>query len=176
MIVIMSDSHVESKIIEEIKNQYSQKAEVFIHCGDSELSSQSNIWEGVHVVAGNCDYDSGYAPMKIIKVKDLNILITHGHLQFVSPSRLGNLHELAREYSADIVCFGHIHRPIAEIQNQTLYLNPGSLSQPRGNWPDKMYLLLDIEESEEKRIFKLSYRTLDHKAIEDLQIKLEIKK
>ena len=55
-LIIMSDSHGDQQIVQEIKNRYSGKVDAIFHNGDSELSVNDPIWEGIHVVCGNCDF------------------------------------------------------------------------------------------------------------------------
>lgn len=175
MIVIMSDSHTQRLVIESIKQEYAEKASAIIHCGDSELFSSDKIWEGVSVVAGNCDYDTDYATEKLIQADGMKVLVTHGHLQRLNPSSLGLIPELAEKWEADIVCFGHIHRPVAEIIDRRLFINPCSVSQPRGAY-QKMYALVTVHDDESRRRFNISYRDLKHQPIEDLQLELEFSK
>lgn len=57
-IIVMSDSHGDRSIVEEIKNYYLGKVDGIFHNGDSELPSDDPVWEGIHVVAGNIDRKS----------------------------------------------------------------------------------------------------------------------
>lgn len=59
MFVVMSDSHYDRDVVKSIKSKYLNEATAIFHCGDSELPSSDEIWQGITVVAGNCDYDSG---------------------------------------------------------------------------------------------------------------------
>ena len=79
-IIVMSDSHGERDIVVDIKNRYQGKVDAIFHNGDSELESSDPVWEGIHVVRGNCDYDSGYPERLVVKLGDVIIAQTHGHL------------------------------------------------------------------------------------------------
>ena len=59
-IIVMSDSHGDSLIVEEIRDRYLGKVDAIFHDGDSELRPDSPLWEGIHVVKGNMDFYSGY--------------------------------------------------------------------------------------------------------------------
>ena len=59
-IIVMSDSHGERDIVVDNKKTLSREGRCHFHNGDSELESSDSVWEGIHVVRGNCDYDSGY--------------------------------------------------------------------------------------------------------------------
>ena len=60
-IIVMSDSHGERDIVVDIKKRYQGKVDAIFHNGDSELESSDSVWEGIHVVRGNCDYEIGRA-------------------------------------------------------------------------------------------------------------------
>ena len=47
---------------------------------------------------------------------------------------------------ADIACFGHSHQLGAEMVNETLFINPGSIRLPIGR-RERTYVILDILES-----------------------------
>ena len=64
-IIVMSDSHGDREIVEDIKKTYQGKVDAIFHNGDSELPSSDPVWEGgIHVVRGNCDYDNQYCDGK----------------------------------------------------------------------------------------------------------------
>ena len=59
-IIVMSDSHGDRAIVEEIRNHYIGKVDAIFHNGDSELPSDDEVWQGIQVVAGNMDFYDGY--------------------------------------------------------------------------------------------------------------------
>lgn len=79
-IIVMSDSHGDRDIVEDIKKRYQGKVDAIFHNGDSELESSDPVWDGIYVVRGNCDYDSGYPERLVVKLGDVVIAQTHGHL------------------------------------------------------------------------------------------------
>ena len=88
-------------------------------------------------VRGNCDRDvskldfsmDNYYVMTSIDNK--LFFLTHGHLY-------DRHSDLNIDY--DVYVQGHSHVPMMEIDNNKLYLNPGSLSLPRGG-SSKSYIL-----------------------------------
>ena len=46
-IIVMSDSHGDSLIVEEIRDRYVGKVDAVFHNGDSELRPDSPLWEGI---------------------------------------------------------------------------------------------------------------------------------
>lgn len=170
MFVVMSDSHYDREVVEQIKKHYEKTASAIFHCGDSELASSDEVWSGITVVAGNCDFDPGYKEDQLVRVEGKKVLITHGHLYGVGFG-LDKYSYFAESKGADIALFGHIHQPVAQMIGQVLYINPGSVSQPRGDWQVKMYATVEITE----KSYKVSYHTLDHQPIDALQFEFEIR-
>ncbi|NHI98968.1 metallophosphoesterase [Lactococcus garvieae] len=169
MFIVMSDSHTDRDVIKRIKDKYEGTASALFHCGDSELPSNDDIWQGVNVVAGNCDYDDGYSDIKMVDVEGKKVLIAHGH-QFYVGLGLDRYSYFAEEKEADIALFGHIHQPVAQMIGNTLYINPGSVSQPRGNINIKMYAIVTILENG----YRVSYHDLEHHEIPGLQFTFDL--
>lgn len=74
------------------------------------------------------------APMASFRLAGRNVMVAHGHRHLVD---MGTdlLHSAAETMNADLVFFGHTHRPHREEAGATLILNPGSCSRPRGGNP-----------------------------------------
>ncbi|WP_456273832.1 metallophosphoesterase [Bacillus sp. AK031] len=130
-LIIVSDSHGSKAEIASIYEKHQGIADGFIHCGDSELESSDPAMSGYLAVRGNCDMDSSYPEVLTEQFEDIKIMATHGHLFNVKMS-LMNLHYKAREASADMVFFGHSHQLGAEMIDDVLFVNPGSILLPRG--------------------------------------------
>lgn len=167
MFIVMSDSHHDRDVVNKIKEKYQENASAIFHCGDSELPSNDSVWQGITVVSGNCDYDDGYRDFQLREVEGKKILITHGHLFSVGYG-LDRYASFAGEQHADIALFGHIHQPVAQKIKNCLFINPGSVAQPRGQFKIKMYALVEIHEEH----FHISYRDLEHHEISELQFDL----
>ena len=101
--LVVSDNHGNREVLETLFNHYRQSVDVMIHCGDSELSAQDSLWEGVEKVTGNCDYDNGYPKTLTIETPLDRIFVTHGHLYDVRFG-LQTLSFKAADEQADLVC------------------------------------------------------------------------
>ena len=55
--------------------------------------------------------------------------------------------QCARQFEADIVCFGHSHIPETEFSHGRLLLNPGSIAEPRQNGRKHTYAILTVEKN-----------------------------
>lgn len=145
-VLIMSDSHGLTHEISIIKERHQHEVDTFIHCGDSELAKNDPDMAGLVSVRGNCDYDSTYPKTVVEEIASMRFLITHGHLYNVKMT-LFNLSLKAEEEEADIICFGHSHTAGSELINGKLYINPGSIRQPRGR-NEKTYAILDFHKNQ----------------------------
>ena len=100
-------------------------------------------------VRGNCDsltdlYDIPTQPIKeldLIKTNNLDIYITHGHIY----------NEDNWDKENTILIQGHTHRPKISKKDNNIYINPGSISLPRGNnlpsyliFNEKEFIIYDI--------------------------------
>jgi len=143
-ILVMSDTHGDAEIIQTVKSRHPE-ADVVIHCGDSELDYDHPYLEGIKRVRGNCDRDKRFPDEELFEVEGKKIFVTHGHL-FNVKSTVMNLFYRAKEVEADAVFFGHSHVLGAELVDNALFVNPGSLLKPRG-MDKKSYAVVDCKEN-----------------------------
>ena len=156
-IIVMSDSHGDRSIVEAIKDKYLGQVDGIFHNGDSELKSDDPVWEGIHVVRGNMDFYDGYPERLVTQLGPTRIIQTHGHL-FQINFTFQKLDLWAQEEEADICLYGHLHVPDAWKEGRTLFVNPGSISQPRGPIRECLYAKIEIDDSN----YKVEYYTRDH--------------
>ncbi|MFD1065411.1 metallophosphoesterase [Oceanobacillus locisalsi] len=160
-VLIASDSHGLTKELEEITEKHT--ADLYIHCGDSELDFDAGQLSAFYKVAGNCDFDSLYPEQEIINLNGLRFFVTHGHHHQVKRS-LTNLSYAAEEHGANVVCFGHTHIAGAEKIGNQLFINPGSIRMPR-NRVEKTYAILSWEKESD---IQVDFYTLEDGKIEDM--------
>ncbi|MGV2938016.1 metallophosphoesterase [Mesobacillus sp. LC4] len=142
-VLIVSDSHGSTEVLEGIENLHGNDVDLMIHCGDSELSESDAAIVNFSSVKGNCDFYGNFPDEEIHVINGVRIFVTHGHLYSVK-STLVNLYYKAKELQADIVCFGHSHLLGAEMVDDVLFINPGSIRLPRGR-TEKSYAILELE-------------------------------
>ena len=109
-VIVVSDSHGLVKPLEDIYEHFKDSVQLFIHCGDSELSLDHPLVHIYETVKGNVD-SSQFPFEKQFEIGGRRILVTHGHKQWVRMG-LGRLIEFGRNKQADIVCYGHTHKPL----------------------------------------------------------------
>lgn len=167
-VLIMSDSHGWKEEVLTIKNRHHYEVDVMIHCGDSELEPDSKELEGFQAVRGNMDFDMDFPTEKEVQTGSLHFLVVHGHLHQTNSTYM-NVQYRAQEIGANVVCFGHSHIPVAEKIGEILYINPGSIRQPRVQLPGSYAILsadddlknvqIDYYTKEGLEIEKLAYKT-----------------
>ncbi len=116
-----------------------------------ELASLLNSFNTKIIsVRGNCDnshldlldfnYDNPYV---LTSIDNKIVFMTHGHLY--------NIHNIPTD-NYDIYIQGHTHVPVMDLVDGKLYLNPGSITLPRGMsnksyivYNDNTFYLKDLE-------------------------------
>lgn len=162
--IVVSDNHGNRTILENLVQEYQGTVDMFIHCGDSELPSSDSIWQSMHAVQGNCDYDTGYSTTKAITQGSETFFVTHGHLSGVNFG-LDRLVQNAKKEAASIAFYGHTHRLDAQMVDGILCINPGSICYPRGIYNDTpTYALVTIE----REIIKVQFMQTNHQQVDEL--------
>ncbi|KHD86926.1 metallophosphoesterase [Heyndrickxia ginsengihumi] len=162
-LLIVSDSHGLTSELLELKERYGKEVDAMIHCGDSELQADQEEIKDFLTVRGNCDYERKF-PLDIkTEIEGNNIFVTHGHHYNVKMT-LMNLSYKAKEVNADFVFFGHSHILGAEMIDNRLFLNPGSLLMPRGR-VEKTYAIVEKTE----QTIRISFYTDRHEELQDLR-------
>ncbi|MEK5216338.1 metallophosphoesterase family protein [Psychrobacillus sp. FSL H8-0487] len=159
-LLIMSDTHSATKIMEQVIELHQGEVDAIIHCGDSELNANYFADNPVHIVRGNCDIDDRFPLEELFPIEDAKVLVVHGHKYNVK-STLMPLFYRAQEVQASVVCFGHSHLLGAEMQQGILFINPGSLQQPRGR-KEKSYAIAERNEE----IWTVLFYSDEHKLLE----------
>ncbi len=161
--LVVSDNHGKRAVLENLFAHYKDEVDYMIHCGDSEFDADDPLWQGVFVVTGNCDYDNNYHQNLVIETPLDKILVTHGHLYDVRFG-LNRLSLKAQEVGANLTLFGHTHQIACEKSGDYLFLNPGSIAQPRGTILEKSYCIIESTKDE----FNVQYFRNDFTKISNL--------
>lgn len=146
-ILVVSDSHRNNEKL--YRAVSSEKAiDCMIHCGDIECDErivEQMADYPVYIVAGNNDYFYDLQQEIEIELAGKKFFITHGHYYYVSMSPQRIIEE-AHDRKADVVVFGHTHRPMLMEDDGMLVLNPGSVAYPRQEKRRCSYAVIEISE------------------------------
>lgn len=148
-LLVISDTHGLVLPLKEIFEKHEDVTAIF-HCGDSELMNFDPILKKVHIVRGNCDYDRTLPNEVFIKIGQHKIYMTHGHMHGVKSS-LDKLQERAKEMGAHLAFYGHSHIAKADLMEDVLLVNPGSLAYPRGR-KEKTYAVITLDQSNDHQV------------------------
>lgn len=147
-ILVISDTHRKISHVIDLIDRITDLNHI-IHLGDvvedaEDLKALYNV--PIDYVAGNCDFYNVDAPQsKRVVICGKSFYLTHGHREHVK-STLGNLAYIADAEKVDVVLFGHTHQPVLVYHNESIILNPGSISEPRNSkFPSYAIIQIDAE-------------------------------
>lgn len=150
---VISDTHGNLRSWQKAREVWGD-LEMILHCGDvlshPATTSSSNLADLIlaleipfHVSRGNCDRD--FDQERLGKTFQSHIsfrwmgrsfLIAHGH-------EFSNTRDIALAERSDIVITGHTHVASLIRDGDTIYLNPGSATAPRGRDPASVAIITE---------------------------------
>ena len=107
------------------------------------------------MVPGNNDYYARYDKEIETKIGKYKVLLTHGHYYYVSLD-LQVIKQECKSRGFDIVMFGHTHRPLIDIEEDVILINPGSISYPRQADHRPTYIMMEVAD-DGSATFELKY-------------------
>jgi len=150
-ILIISDSHGNlNNVMQVLKKE--KNINIIFHLGDT-IQDAISIMETfndleLYYVAGNHDNIQMQPKEKFIELLGWKIFITHGHIYNVKRS-FDKIIAKSKELQTDITIFGHNHIQKCIRHNGIIYINPGSISEPRGNEAYEFsYSILELNKDE----------------------------
>ncbi len=155
-VLIVSDTHRKNDTYLNLLELH--KPDMVIHCGDAE-GAEYLLTEAadcpVHIVLGNNDFFSELPRELELEVGGYKVWVTHGHNYYVSMGN-ENIKREAIARGADIVCYGHTHRPVIDWDDDVVALNPGSLSYPRQENRRPSYIIMETDKKNQPH-FTIAY-------------------
>ncbi len=126
-IYVFSDSH--GSLMEMANLVEKNPPDLIIHLGDGAQDAEdlASIYPDIPLyrVPGNCDLYAPEPPIQELIIDGIRILFSHGHLWSVK-QRMDIALATARQQEAHILLYGHTHIPIAEQEEDGLWvMNPG---------------------------------------------------
>jgi putative phosphoesterase len=146
-ILVVSDTHRRDENfyrVLEIEKDFN----LVIHCGDvegSETQMQQLSPAIMRIVKGNNDF-FGNLPDEIdFEMGGHKFFVTHGHRYLVNMGS-SEIRREALARGADVVIYGHTHKPVAAEVDGIYVFNPGSLSYPRQEGRDPSYIVIEFDQ------------------------------
>lgn len=165
--IIVSDNHGEQGILHELYD-YHKDADLFLHLGDSEFNYDDSELSLFKRVKGNCDFDPQFPIENSGEIENIKYFYTHGHRYDIKSNR-EVLSAHAANAGAKFAFYGHSHVALCESINGVYCINPGSISQTRGEW-EETYAILEFDEKKEN--VNLSFLNRNHKELEKQSLAL----
>jgi putative phosphoesterase len=130
LVGLVSDTHnlVRPEIYDALEG-----VELILHAGDvggpSVIAELATV-APVRAVFGNTDVpgEPGLAESLDLKIDGVTIHVSHGH-EVGGPTP----EKLLKRYSADVIVFGHTHKPLIEQVGKRIVVNPGAAGPRRFN-------------------------------------------
>ena len=140
--LIVSDNHGNTRNLKSVLKHFRKDIAGIIHCGDVEYPVdriEALAACPYYGARGNCDFYYEREAETLLELGEHHVaLVTHGDRYGVSSS-FNMLLERAAELGADVVFYGHTHRPSwqqIEYDDQIYtFMNPGSIELPRQYQP-----------------------------------------
>ena len=128
VIGLISDTH--GQLRADVHRAF-EGVDLILHAGDvcgGEILDELALIAPVHAVRGNCDPPGDpRLPKSLERVVDgVRIHVSHGH-ELGVPSA----DKLLAAYDADVLVFGHTHRPLVVRAGTRLVVNPGAAGPRR---------------------------------------------
>jgi putative phosphoesterase len=156
-ILVVSDTHGRTEGFRQAVEKVAP-IDLVIHCGDSEGDAEAySRLAGcpIEIVKGNNDFFTSLPAEREFTLGKYKVWLVHGHRYFVSFEKKTIRHEALRR-GADIVIFGHTHRPLIDIRPELIAINPGSLSHPRQDGRRPSFIIMELDRNGEAH-FTIGY-------------------
>ncbi len=171
-IALVSDTHVPTSIrrVPEALLEAVRGVDRILHAGDLieyAVFEQLDAIATTTAVVGNMDppeVKARFRDREILEIAGRTIGLAHGHQPRALQDRyiafgyddpefeLFYQAMVAQLPGAEIIVFGHFHRPLVKRWNDVLFINPGSIAPPHRR---PTYALLDLDDEIDVRIVEL---------------------
>lgn len=166
-ILLISDSHFENEIFENIINYYCD-IDYYIHCGDSSLPYLHPLLENFICVKGNHDEDEHFLNERFVNIDGIRTFITHGHLYNIFDN-YDQIIEKAKKLKCTLILHGHTHIPVFDKVDNITIINPGSLMFNRCTYDYGTYAIVEIRNEQIECHFHhhITHEIVDHIVLPD---------
>jgi len=123
---------------------------------------RSLMWTRAHTTEANKAFLRALQPEIRMKIDGKRVLLVHGSPrkmnEYLFEDRaLSSFERIASSSDADIIVFGHTHKPYTKVVNEVLFVNAGSIGKPKdGDWR-ACYAILNPTAPEPVQFVRLEY-------------------
>lgn len=129
---------------------------------ERERGDRSFNWTKAHVTRDNKAFLRTLLKELRIEADGKRVLLVHGSPRKINEylfedRPLSSFQRLAASSNADVIVFGHTHRPYTKLVDNVLFVNAGSVGKPKdGDWR-ACYAILDLSAAESVQFVRLPY-------------------
>ena len=129
---------------------------------EKELGERSFAWTKTHVTLDNKAFLRTLLPDLRFNVDNKRVLLVHGSPRKINEylfedRALSSFQRLAASSNADIIVFGHTHKPYVKDVDGVMFLNVGSVGKPKdGDWR-ACYAILEMGDTPTVRFQRVVY-------------------
>jgi putative phosphoesterase len=129
---------------------------------EKALGQRSLVWTKAHTTSENKEFLRSLEPQFRIEADGRRLLFVHGSPrkmnEYLFEDRpLSSFQRLAAGSAADIIVFGHTHRPYAKHVDNVWFVNAGSVGKPKdGDWR-ACYVVLSPGAAEPPQFIRVPY-------------------
>lgn len=127
-LLAVSDTHGDRRSLYRLLDRHPE-ARYLLHLGDGAAEAADLILPDTVTllsVAGNCDFSAAVPNECEVRLGNVPVFFTHGHLYDMKQGT-DRLEAEARRRSAVLALFGHTHQPLVHYADGLYLINPGSL-------------------------------------------------
>jgi putative phosphoesterase len=116
---------------------------------EKRRGDQSLAWTRAHVTAGNKAFLRELPREIRFEADGRRVLLVHGSPRKINEylfedRPISSFQRLATSSNADIIVYGHTHKPYTKLVNDVMFVNVGSVGRPKdGDWRS-CYAILDM--------------------------------
>ena len=129
---------------------------------ERELGDQSFNWTKAHVTSDNKAFLRTLLPELRVEADGKRLLLVHGSPrkmnEYLFEDRpLSSFQRIADASNADVIVFGHTHRPYTKRVGDALFVNAGSVGKPKDRDWRACYAVLNVSAQEPVEFVRLEY-------------------
>jgi diadenosine tetraphosphatase ApaH/serine/threonine PP2A family protein phosphatase len=129
---------------------------------ERDLGDRSLAWTKVHTTPENKAFLRTLDHQLRLDVNGKRLLLVHGSPRKINEylfedRPLSSFQRLAASSNADVIIYGHTHRPYTKLVDDVLFVNVGSVGKPKdGDWR-ACYALVEPGSSQPVQFIRLPY-------------------
>ncbi len=146
-IIVFADSHTDLDTMSVVVK--AEKPGMIIHLGDhltDGLGLKALFGSiPIELIKGNTDMGVGYPEERVFAVNKMVFFIAHGNRYRVEDG-IEDICERGKNCKADIILYGHTHKPMLCVRKGIKIMNPGRIGRKSSKQIQATYGLIELKE------------------------------